>query len=102
MRHPKLGPKKPPLVAKVRRTKRQAYGDRSTWTEISNAVKKRDGHKCRKCGSAAFLQVDHIVPIAKGGRTIKANLWTLCDCCHSKRPGHKQARGLILHKRNNK
>lgn len=97
---PKVGYKKPPMVAKIRRTQKQAYGSRSDWTSISRTVKHRDNHCCRLCGSTQFLQVDHIIPVSKGGKTVVSNLWTLCDICHSKRPGHKTARHLILHKRN--
>ena len=96
------GPKKPPIVSKIRRTQKQAYGDRWDWLKLVKEIKDRDGNKCRKCGSTKNLQVDHILSVARGGRTVKSNLWTLCDFCHSKRPGHRQARHLILHKRNSK
>lgn len=89
---------KPKMVAKVRRTKQQAYTD--NWSAISAAVKKRDGYKCRLCSCTEYLQVDHIIPVSKGGQTIMSNLWTLCDICHSKRPGHAAAKHLILHRRN--
>ena len=92
------GPKKTAVVAKVRRTKEKAYGDRQTWTDICAKVKKRDGYKCRKCGRTEHLQVDHIRPVARGGLTVMHNLWTLCAWCHSLRPGHKAAKHLILHK----
>ncbi len=97
---PKVGPKKPKLVAKIRRTKVAAYGTRSSWSATCTTVKVRDGYKCRKCSSTEFLQVDHIIPVSKGGQSVPSNLWTLCDICHSKRPGHKRAAHLILHKRN--
>lgn len=87
---------KPKLVSKIRRTKVQAYGTRMQWSEMVAAVKRRDGHKCRICGTTENLQVDHIIPVSKGGRTILPNLWTLCAYHHSQRPGHKQAKGLIL------
>ena len=96
---PRFG-KRPPVVAKVRRTATDAYGP--DWRVISAAVRKRDGHRCRICGSDQYIQVDHIIPIAKGGLTIMSNLWCLCDICHSKRPGHACAKHLILHKRNQK
>jgi len=94
---PKIGVAK---VAKIRRTSTQAYGTRSDWSIISAAVKKRDGHKCRLCPRVTYLQVDHIIPISKGGQTVMTNLWTLCDICHSKRPSSKCAKHLILHQRN--
>lgn len=91
------GPTKPKIVAKVRRTKEQAYGVRTAWQAICEKVKARDGYKCRLCSSIEHLQVDHIRPVSKGGQTIMPNLWTLCAICHAKRPGHKSARHLILH-----
>lgn len=93
---PKIGPK---IVSKIRRTKQQAYGTLQNWAELCRLVKQRDGHKCRKCNSREYLQVDHIIPVSKGGKSILSNLWTLCDICHAKRPGHKRAKSLILHKR---
>lgn len=100
MRKPRFGPTRPKLVSKVRRSSTQAYGSRESWYEITRKVKERDGHKCRKCGSTEYLQVDHIIPVAKGGQTVQQNLWTLCATCHANRPGHKQAKHLILHSKN--
>lgn len=45
---------------------------------------KRDGHKCAYCGRSSpdvELQVDHIVPVSKGGGNDETNLITSCwDC----------------------
>ena len=50
-------------------------------------ILKRDGFRCQICGATAAdgvkLHVDHIVPIAKGGKTEPSNLRTLCDRCNS-------------------
>lgn len=47
---------------------------------------KRDGSRCRLCGASvstgAVLHVDHIIPIAKGGRTEDGNLQALCAVCN--------------------
>jgi len=93
---PRVGPK---IVSKIRRTQKQAYGTLKEWSVITAAVKRRDNHRCRKCNSTSYLQVDHIVPVSRGGRSVMSNLWTLCDYCHSKRPGHKNAKSLIMHRR---
>lgn len=49
-------------------------------------ILKRDGFKCTICGASAQdgakLHVDHIIPVSKGGRTIKSNLRTLCSDCN--------------------
>lgn len=89
---------KPAVVAKVRRTSVQAYGERADWMAIRKRVLARDGYKCVKCGRTEHLQVDHIRQIAKGGQTTMTNLWTLCAFCHAKRPGHGNAKHLILAK----
>lgn len=49
-------------------------------------ILKRDNFRCQICGSSAQdgvkLHVDHIIPIAKGGKTVPNNLRTLCDRCN--------------------
>jgi hypothetical protein len=48
-------------------------------------VLKRDRFKCRYCGApsrAAWLQVDHVIPVAKGGKTVIENLITACEPCN--------------------
>lgn len=46
----------------------------------------RDKFKCKICGAGredgVKLHVDHIYPIAKGGKTIMSNLQTLCEDCN--------------------
>ena len=50
-------------------------------------VLKRDNGRCVLCGRTAAdgiqLQVDHILPVAKGGRTELSNLRTLCSLCNA-------------------
>lgn len=84
-----------PIVSKVRRTSTSAYGSRKEWAVIAEEIKRADGYKCRKCGSTTNLQVDHIIPIAQGGQTVKSNLWTLCLDCHIKRPRHYKYANLM-------
>ncbi|MBO4983778.1 MAG: HNH endonuclease [Clostridia bacterium] len=46
---------------------------------------QRDGYRCLKCGISqeyANLEIDHIVPIAKGGKSTYNNLQTLCHRCN--------------------
>lgn len=49
-------------------------------------VMRRDGFRCCICGRTASngveLEVDHIVPISKGGSTTYNNLQTLCRECN--------------------
>lgn len=48
-------------------------------------VYDRDGNKCVKCGSRYNLEVDHIYPISKGGKSTPDNLQTLCHDCNVKK-----------------
>lgn len=48
-------------------------------------ILRRDGHRCRYCGSSApdvELAVDHVVPRALGGGNDPANLATACVSCN--------------------
>ena len=52
-------------------------------------VFKRDSFKCQYCGKSApdvVLEVDHIIPVSKGGDNDISNLITACfDCNRGKR-----------------
>lgn len=48
-------------------------------------VFKRDSFKCQYCGKSApdvILEVDHIKPVAEGGKTTLLNLITSCRDCN--------------------
>ena len=41
------------------------------------------GEKCLKCGSNKNIQLDHIVPVVKGGSNDISNLQPLCKTCNT-------------------
>jgi HNH endonuclease len=45
-------------------------------------VWRRDGGRCRRCGSTEELQFDHIVPRSRGGSGSAANVELLCRRCN--------------------
>lgn len=90
-----MKPPRPPITSKIRRTSAQSYGSRQAWSELCAKVKARDGYKCVKCKATTSLTVDHIVPVAQGGSSVMANLWTLCVDCHCKRPRHAKVAKLL-------
>ena len=50
------------------------------------SIYARDGYRCRICGARqgkiVQLEIDHIIPIAKGGKSTYDNLQTLCHNCN--------------------
>ena len=45
-------------------------------------VLKRDKFRCTSCGNDRNLQVDHIIPVSKKGKSRLKNLQTLCAKCN--------------------
>lgn len=54
--------------------------------DVRYNVLKRDGFRCCICGATADdgvrLEVDHIIPVSKGGKSTYDNLQTLCERCN--------------------
>ena len=49
-------------------------------------ILRRDNHACRYCGASApdaALTIDHVVPVALGGRDEPSNLVTACKDCNA-------------------
>lgn len=67
--------------------------------KVSNKMRfsiyERDGHRCKKCGKhdrfANDLEIDHIIPIAKGGKSTYDNLQTLCHKCNVEKGANVEA-----------
>ena len=65
---------------------------RSTFRRASDKqryeVLARDGFRCRACGrspateAGVRLEIDHVHPWSRGGKTVSANLQTLCHECN--------------------
>ena len=60
-------------------------------TKLRLYIKQRDNYTCCQCGNSIhkepnlLLEVDHIVPIARGGLTVENNLQTLCWKCNRRK-----------------
>lgn len=56
--------------------------------KLRETIKTRDNYTCCECGNSIYvepnllLEIDHIIPIAKGGLTEENNLQTLCWKCN--------------------
>ena len=69
--------------------KKSAAGQRSLMTaRFREFIKSRDSYTCLYCGVSTqdeahlLLEVDHIVPVSKGGLSLEDNLQTLCWKCN--------------------
>lgn len=56
--------------------------------KLREQIKKRDHYTCCICGNSIqkepnlLLEIDHIIPVSKGGKTTEDNLQTLCWKCN--------------------
>lgn len=56
--------------------------------KLRESIKERDNFTCCNCGNSThvepnlLLEIDHIIPVAKGGQTVADNLQTLCWKCN--------------------
>ncbi len=85
------------LIKRLNNKNGTFYNDREIWNslcrvergKVSNKMRfsiyERDGYRCRRCGISdryANLEIDHIIPISKGGKSTYDNLQTLCHRCN--------------------
>lgn len=85
------------LIQRLNNKTNNFYNDKEIWNSlcrvergiVSNkmrfAIYERDGYKCQICGKGKdqdFLEIDHIKPISKGGKSTYDNLQTLCRTCN--------------------
>lgn len=86
------------LISRINNKHGNHYNDKDIWdalcrverAKVSNkmrfAIYDRDGHRCCKCGGYYDdLEIDHIIPISKGGKSTMDNLQTLCRRCNKEK-----------------
>lgn len=76
------------LIEKIRWAK-SAAGQRSLMTSrLRTQIKERDNYTCQQCAISTahephlLLEIDHIMPISRGGLSIPENLQVLCWRCN--------------------
>lgn len=69
--------------------RKSAAGQRALMTNsLRNKIKERDNYTCQMCGASVkeqsllLLEIDHIIPLSKGGLSTEDNLQTLCWRCN--------------------
>jgi len=53
--------------------------------ELKDEVLERDNHKCIRCSSKSYLEIDHAIPVCMGGKAKFNNLQVLCRGCNMKK-----------------
>ena len=60
--------------------------------QLRDQIAERDHYTCRICGKrmpdGVGLQIDHIVPVSKGGKSVPSNLQVLCSKCNGAKRAH--------------
>lgn len=76
-------------LSEVVKFKKSKAGQRALMTsKLREKIKERDHYTCQHCGLSTkdephlLLEIDHIIPIAKGGLSTEENLQTLCWQCN--------------------
>jgi hypothetical protein len=77
------------LLSQKIRFRHSAAGQRALMTaRLRETIKARDNHTCRQCSISVaaephlLLEVDHIIPVSRGGLSTVTNLQTLCWKCN--------------------
>lgn len=65
--------------------KREEWPTRYIPDKVRAQVFARDLNRCVKCGSTEKLEIDHIVPVSKGGHGVLENLQLLCCRCNRRK-----------------
>ncbi|ETJ38082.1 HNH endonuclease protein, partial [human gut metagenome] len=76
-------------LSKKIKFKKSVAGQRALMTpKLRDEIKARDNNACQICGLSTkdepnlLLEIDHIIPLSKGGMTTEDNLQTLCWKCN--------------------
>lgn len=77
---------RPAFLSIPRRPPRASANPRTITPTMRARVLERDDFRCRRCGRGAretALTIDHITPVARGGKAEFDNLQTLCAECNA-------------------
>lgn len=72
----------------IKKQSNKSYQRNLMTKELRQRILERDNYTCQNCGLSKddephlLLEVDHIIPVSKGGKTEESNLQTLCWKCN--------------------
>jgi len=94
------------VASSCKGTKRPAHGTRHIPARVRRAVHERDGDRCtfvsssgRRCEERRFLELDHVLPAARGGQATVANLRLRCRAHNQYEAERTYGAGFMREKR---
>lgn len=73
---------------RVARYRRNRFSTETEWRKIRLQVLDRDGAQCGYCQDRnGPLEVDHVIPVSKGGKEDLSNLVVACRSCNASKGG---------------
>ena len=77
-------------------TRRSGRRHPKGWPRLRRFVLDRDGWRCRACGRAARLEVDHVIPVFRRPdlEMDAGNCQTLCRGCHFAKTKQERAKPI--------
>lgn len=68
--------------------------------KLRQQIKERDNYTCQNCGKEMFddvgIHIDHIRPVAKGGKSVPSNLQVLCSKCNMHKSDKFNPKSVIV------
>lgn len=68
---------------RARRYRDNGGGQVPGW--LRRQIFERDGYRCVECDAEDRLEIDHVIPVSKGGSSEEENLQTLCKPCNARK-----------------
>ena len=63
---------------------------------VRDRILKKSNYQCVRCGSKTNLEVDHIIPLSRGGREDEDNMQILCKKCNGKKHNYIDFREYFI------
>lgn len=81
-----------PTVVRHEREKARQLKKTDWWRAL---LAKGECHYCHRQVGAASLTLDHVVPIARGGRSVRGNCVPCCFDCNQRKRAHTPAEQIL-------
>jgi len=81
-----------PVHVKCEREKARELRKTDWWRAL---VSKGECHYCHRQVGAANLTLDHVIPVARGGKSVRSNCVPCCKDCNSKKKAYTPAEQIL-------